>query len=159
MTATENKSDGSAADQKIVMSRVFNAPGPRVWQALTNLNQMKQWYFEELSAFKPEVGFQTQFNVHWEGNDYLHIWKITEVVPEKRITYSWKYAGIPGESFVTFELAPEGNEKTRLTLTHTGLETFDPDKHPNYARKNFVGGWTHFMDSALPEFLEKKAAK
>jgi uncharacterized protein YndB with AHSA1/START domain len=158
MTTTKNKSD-TPNDQEIVISRVFNAPVPRVWQALTELDAMKQWYFEELSAFKPEVGFQTQFNVHWEGTDYMHVWKITEVVPEKRITYSWKYAAIPGESFVTFELAPEGNEKTRLTLTHVGLETFDPDKHPNYARKNFVGGWTHFMDSALPEFLEKKTEK
>jgi uncharacterized protein YndB with AHSA1/START domain len=151
---TQNNAKAEAADQKIVMSRVFNASRERLWQALTDLDQMKQWYFEQLDAFKPEVGFQTQFNVHWEGTDYMHVWKVTEVVPGKKITYSWKYAGVPGESFVTFELSPEGTQ-TRLTLTHEGLETFQPDKHPHYARKNFVGGWTHFMDSALPEFIEK----
>ncbi|HKB45981.1 MAG TPA: SRPBCC domain-containing protein [Chitinophagaceae bacterium] len=69
----------------LVFERIFNAPAEKVWKALTDLNQMKQWYFPQLENFKPEEGFETQFNVHNEGKDYLHIWKIKKVIPLKKI--------------------------------------------------------------------------
>lgn len=140
------------AKTPIVIERVFDAPAQTVWQAITDPNQMKQWYFAPLNSFKPEVGFETQFNVRHNEKDYLHIWKVTEVVPGKKITYNWKYGGKPGESSVTFELFPEGN-KTKLKLTHEGLETFLPESNPELARGNFVQGWTHFS-SALKQFVE-----
>ncbi len=111
------------AEAPLVLERTFDAPADFVWKALTDLEQMKQWYFDTLPAFKPEVGFETQFNVRHNDKDYPHIWKVTEVVAGKKITYSWKYGGSPGESFVYFELFAEGDQ-TRLKLTHSGLETF-----------------------------------
>ena len=48
-------------------------------------------------------------------------------------------------------LTPEG-DKTRLRLTHQGLETFP--KTPAFARKNFVEGWTQLIGSSLKEFVE-----
>ena len=39
-----------------VIERVYNAPIQLVWEAITNRDQMKQWYFD-LKEFKPEVGF------------------------------------------------------------------------------------------------------
>jgi hypothetical protein len=50
-------------------------------------------------------------------------------------------------------LFPEG-DKTRLKLTHEGLETFP--KTPAYARKNFEAGWTAIIGSELKQFLEGK---
>ena len=52
---------------------------------------MRKWYFENIPSFKPEVGFKTQFNVQSQHRNFLHIWKVTEVVPKKMITYNWKY--------------------------------------------------------------------
>jgi hypothetical protein len=40
-------------------------------------------------------------------------------------------------------------------LTHDGLETFIPEKHPGLAKENFIEGWTQFMDKGLKGFLEK----
>jgi uncharacterized protein YndB with AHSA1/START domain len=40
-----------------VIERTYNAPIAKVWKALTDKNDMKQWYFD-LSEFKPEVGFE-----------------------------------------------------------------------------------------------------
>jgi uncharacterized protein YndB with AHSA1/START domain len=142
------------AKTPVVLERTFDAPAGVVWKALTDINEMKQWYFENLTAFKPEVGFETEFNVHHDGRDYPHIWKVTEVSVGKKITYSWKFGGSPGESFLTMELFPEG-DKTRLKLTHAGLETFSPEANPQYARKNFVAGWTYFMGTGLKDFLER----
>jgi len=137
----------------IVIQRNFNAPVTKVWQAITDQEQMKLWYFDNIPEFKAEPGFITQFNVHHNGRDYLHIWKVTEAEPLKKISYEWKYGGYPGNSFVTFELTPEG-DTTTLTLTHEGLETFLPDINPGVERKNFVEGWTAIIGMSLKKFVE-----
>jgi uncharacterized protein YndB with AHSA1/START domain len=142
----------------IVIERTFNAPVEKIWKALTDINQMKQWYFPQLENFKPQEGFETQFNVHHEGKDYLHIWKIKEVIPFKKISVEWKYGGYPGNSLVSFEIFPQG-DKTKLKLTHEGIETFIPEKYPELAKQNFIEGWTQFMDKGLKEFLEKTTVK
>jgi uncharacterized protein YndB with AHSA1/START domain len=138
--------------EAIVMERTLNAPVARVWKALTDVDQMRQWYFD-LKEFRPQVGFEFEFVVEHEGNTYHHLCRVTDVVPEKKIAYTWRYKGEPGNSLVTFELAPE-DDKTRLKLTHTGIETFP--KTPAYARKNFEAGWTAIIGSELKEFVEKK---
>ena len=46
-----------------------------------------------------------------------------EVIPEKKLKYGWRYNGYAGNSFVTYDLSAE-DEKTKLTLTHQGIETF-----------------------------------
>jgi uncharacterized protein YndB with AHSA1/START domain len=113
---------------------------------------MKQWYFD-LKEFKAEVGFEFQFLAGEEGKSYLHLCKIKEVIVNKKLTYSWRYDGFEGDSFVTFELYEEGN-KTKLKLTHEGLETF-PASNPDFARQNFVMGWTDIIGVSLKEFVEK----
>jgi hypothetical protein len=40
-------------------------------------------------------------------------------------------------------------------LTHYQVETFDGDKHPDLAKQNFVEGWTHFIGTALKDFVEQ----
>ena len=134
------------------MERTLNAPIEKVWQAISDRDQMKQWYFD-LSAFKPEVGFQFQFEGGTETCNYLHLCEVTEVVPGRRLQYSWRYDGYEGNSLVTFELFPEG-DKTRLRLTHAGLETF-PQSNKDFARSNFEAGWNEIIGSLLPAFLEK----
>ena len=141
--------------EPIVMERTFTAPVARVWQALTDVGEMKEWYFD-LKEFKPEVGFEFEFTVEHEGMTYHHLCKITEVIPQRKLAYTWRYKGEPGDSLVTFELFPEGN-KTRLKLTHTGIETFP--KTPAYARKNFEAGWTAIVGSELKKFLERSKGK
>jgi len=138
----------------VILERVFNAPVEKVWRALTDVGQMRIWYFPQLEEFKPEVGFETQFNVHHDGRDWLHVWKITEVVLLEKIVLAWTFGGYPGQSCLSFDLVPIGN-KTKLVLTHEGLETFMPEQNPGLAKENFVEGWTQFMDKALKEFLQE----
>jgi uncharacterized protein YndB with AHSA1/START domain len=138
--------------EAIIVERIFNAPVGRVWTALTDVNEMRQWYFD-LKEFKPEIGFEFEFVVEHEGNAYHHLCKVTEVIPQKKIAYTWRYKGEPGDSLVTFELFADG-DKTRLKLTHTGIETFP--KTPAYARKNFEAGWMTIIDSELRQFVEGK---
>jgi uncharacterized protein YndB with AHSA1/START domain len=136
----------------VVVERTLNAPIARVWKALTAVDQMREWYFD-LKEFKAEVGFEFEFVVEHEGNRYHHLCRITEVIPKKKIAYTWRYKGEPGDSLVTFELFADG-DKTRVKVTHTGIETFP--KTPAYARKNFEAGWTAIVGTELKQFVERK---
>lgn len=136
-----------------VIERTYNAPADKVWQAITDPAKMKSWYFD-LPGFKPEVGYEFEFYGGEEGGEqYQHLCKVTEVIPGKKLTYSWRYPKYPGNSFVTWELFPEGG-KTRLQLTHAGLDTF-PQDSKNFRRESFAEGWTHIIGTGLKDFLEK----
>jgi uncharacterized protein YndB with AHSA1/START domain len=80
-----------------------------------------------------------------------------EVIPNKKLTYSWRYDGYPGESKVTWDLNAEGN-KTTVKLTHEGLETFPADKDA-FAKANFVEGWTHILSTSLKDYLASNQTK
>ena len=141
-------------DQPIIVERIYNAPIEKVWNAITDKDEMKKWYFD-LAEFKPEPGFEFQFYGEGkQGEKFLHLCKVIEVIPKKKLTHSWRYDGYEGDSFVTFELFPEG-DKTRLKLTHTGLDTFPSAKDPNFARESFAAGWTDIIGRSLREFVEK----
>ena len=133
------------------IERTFDAPVALVWRAITTPEDMMRWYFDVIN-FKLEAGCEFRFIVEHEGTVHDHRCKITEVIPQKKIAYTWRFEGIEGNSHVTFELFAEGG-KTRLRLTHAGLETFA--KTPALARKNFVRGWTQLIGSELPDFVEK----
>lgn len=137
--------------QPFVIERIFKAPVSQVWKAITDKDEMKQWYFD-LETFKPEVGFEFQFSAGSEEKKYLHICKITEVIPQKKLTYSWRYEGYEGLSFVCFELFPEGDNSTRLKLTHSGLETFP--QIPGFMKENFAAGWTEIIGTSLKKYVE-----
>ena len=138
----------------IVFEKEYNAPVAVVWKAITDKDQMKEWYFD-LAEFKPEVGFEFQFYGQGrEGEKYLHLCQVKEVIPEKKIAYSWRYDDHPGDSLVSFELSAEG-DKTKLKLTHTGLENF-ADNGSSFTKASFTEGWTMLIGTLLKDFVEKK---
>lgn len=139
-------------DEPIIVEQLFNAPIDAVWNAITDIELMRHWYFENIPSFKPEVGFETQFNVNSQGRDFPHMWKVTEVVPMKKLSYNWKYDGYQGNSFVMFELFKQNNN-TKLKLTHTVLESF-PDDIPEFKRESGIAGWEFFINKSLKEYLE-----
>jgi uncharacterized protein YndB with AHSA1/START domain len=141
-------------EEPIVVEDTFNASIDAVWKSITEIDQMRQWYFENIPSFKPEIGFETQFSVQSEERNFLHMWKVTEVVPLKMISYNWKYEGIAGDSEVVFELFEEDN-LTKLRLTHQVLESF-PEDIPEFKRESGLEGWTFFIKTRLKEFLGKK---
>ncbi len=136
-----------------IIERTLRAPVEKVWKALTDKNEMRQWYFD-LPEFKAEPGFEFRFEAGEKGKLFLHVCRVTEVVPNRKLAYTWRYEGYAGNSTVTFELFPEG-DKTRIKLTHEGLETFPA--LPDFAKENFAAGWTSFIDTSLKSFVEKES--
>lgn len=140
------------ATKPFEIERIYNAPAERVWKAITDKNQMKEWYFD-IAEFKPEVGFEFTFTGGSEDKMYVHLCKVIEVIPNKKLKHSWKYKDYEGMSYVTWELFDEG-DKTRVKLTHEGLETF-PQDQKDFASTSFAQGWTHILGTSLKNYLEK----
>ena len=141
--------------EPLVIERTFNASTAQVWMALTDVDAMREWFFD-LKEFQPRVGFEFQFVVEHDGMVYDHRCKITEVIPQKKLAYTWRYAGYEGDSLVTIELSAKGGQ-THVRLTHEGLETLSGLSA--FARGRFVEGWTHIIGSALKDYVEKPGYK
>ena len=139
-------------DEPVVVEQSFDQPIDLLWRAVTEIDQMRSWFFENIPDFRPETGFKTSFNVQANDRDYFHLWEITEVTPNKKITYSWKYKSIEGDGTVIFELFKEG-EQNLLRLTNLGLETF-PGNIPEFTRESCEGGWKYFINGRLKAYLD-----
>ena len=137
------------ADIKLV--EVYNAPVDVIWKALTDKDELKKWYFE-LDEFRPEVGFEFRFEgTGRTGEKYMHICVVTEVIPLKKMQYSWRYENWAGNSTVTFELEARG-DRTQVTLIHDGVSSFTPDQ-PDFTQESFSEGWKSILRQNLSAYL------
>jgi uncharacterized protein YndB with AHSA1/START domain len=135
----------------IVVEETFSLSIDSVWNAITEVDQMRRWFFMNIPDFKPVPGFKIEFNVDNGGKRFLHRWRITRAIPKKLIEYNWKYGGYTGDSYVAFELE-QIDGSTRLRLTHTITEDF-PDEIPEFQRESCVGGWKYFINQNLKKYL------
>ncbi|WP_282074716.1 SRPBCC family protein [Maribacter aquivivus] len=140
-------------NEPIIVTHLFNASLEQVWEALTNVKQMRLWYFDVITDFKPEVSFQTSFLIMNEGRNFTHNWKVTEVIPQSKISYRWTFDEYPGESISTFRLSKE-EHRTILTVTSEVLKEF-PTDIPEFKRESGVAGWKYLIKERLFEFLQK----
>jgi len=139
-------------DEKIItIQQEYNAPLEKVWQALTDKDQMRLWYFN-VSDFEPVKGFEFHFEAGPPHKLFMHLCKVKKAVKEQKLAYTWRYEGYDGDSLVSFNFMPE-NQRTKLILTHEGLESFPPD--PDFAIANFRQGWTEILGTNLRNFVEK----
>lgn len=137
-------------DTTLVKEFSYNVPIENVWNALTEKDQMKIWYFSQLKEFEPRVGFKFQFDD--DGANYQKEWIVTKFEAGKIFAHSWAYKGFPGKSEVIFELFSE-QHKTKLKVTQTGLDSFP--SHPHFNRERFESGWENLLGNNLKNLLER----
>ncbi len=128
----------------LIVTKQLEASPLTVWNAITKLDQMQQWFFEQIENFEPIVGFETNFVVKSGDRVFPHLWEITEVIKESKIVYSWKYEGYEGDSFVTF-LLTENNSGTEISVTTKIVEDFT-DGIPEFQHESCIAGWEYFLD-------------
>ena len=100
-------------------------PPETVWEYLTKPELMEQWLMK--NDFQAIVGFDFQFRtnpipgLNFDGTFYC---KVLEIVPFKRLSYSWKSGPGDGkinlESIVVWKLQPK-DKGTELFLEHNGF--------------------------------------
>ena len=103
----------------------FNHKPEAVWEYLTKPELMAQWLMA--GDIKPVVGHKFEMvskpkpEMNHDGHNYC---EVLEVVPFKKLVYSWKAGPEPGKinvnTIVTWTLTPKGNG-TELQLLHEGF--------------------------------------
>jgi len=136
----------------IIIEQEFNAPVGKVWKSLTDKDALSHWFFP-IDEFKPEVGYTFIFYTGGEEQKYEHVCKITEIIENKKISYTWKYPDVDGDSVVTYELFPKDNNKTILVFTHKGICSF-PQNDPIFKRDTFLNEWNEKIKFILKEYVE-----
>jgi len=111
---------------RTIKHRLFYSHPPEVvWEYLTNSELLVQWLMP--NDFQPMVGhdftFKTKPIPQFEFDGLIYC-KVLEIIPLKKLSYSWK--GGPGngkinlDSVVTWNLVPKENG-TEVLLEHSGL--------------------------------------
>lgn len=135
----------------VKVEAVFDAAKSQVWEALTNIEIMKVWYFD-ISNFKLAVGTEFSF-YEGEKKEYLHEGEILKVEQNKVLQHTWKHPQqSKGSSIVTWEIEESGDDKVKVTLSHEGLENF-ADGGPNFAPANYEMGWNAIVKTNLRNYL------
>jgi uncharacterized protein YndB with AHSA1/START domain len=93
--------------ENVKISVKVNAPVDKVWNALTNKEQMKNWYFD-IPDLNQKEGNAFNFFESGEERKFHHHCEIAEVVPNEKLKHSWTYPDITKEkTLVKWELKPE----------------------------------------------------
>ncbi len=129
----------------------INAPSDRIWNALVDLNAIRQYMFGTQVVSDWQVGSAIIWKGEWQGKAYKDKGVILEFQPERTLRYSHfsPLAGVPDlpENYhtVTIGLSPEGNQ-TGVTLTQDRNASEEERAH---SEEN----WTAML-SALKQFVE-----
>lgn len=122
------------SDREIVMTRVFDAPRPLVFEAYTNPTHIPKWWGRRhttTTVDKMDVrpGGPWRFiEREADGREYAFSGEYREIVPPERLVSTFEFEGLPGHIVVDtaiFEERPGG--KTRLTVTSLFASVEDRD--------------------------------
>ncbi|MBW1295148.1 SRPBCC family protein [Aquimarina litoralis] len=138
-------------DNPIVISQTFHSSINKVWNAITNVDEMRLWFFDNIPSFKPEIGFETAFLVEVEDRKFTHCWEVIEVELNRKISYTWSYSEYVGDAIVTFELIKQLNSVI-LQLSMIVTEDFSSDI-PEFKKESCVAGWNYFLKDRLKTYL------
>jgi uncharacterized protein YndB with AHSA1/START domain len=127
----------------LVIKWYFPHPPEKVWECLTDPELVSQWLMK--NDFLPIVGHKFQFHsrplpkMGWDGIVYC---EVLEVVPHKKLVYTWKGGPRPGvislDTLLTWTLSSE-NGGTKMVLEHSGFK-----------------GWKNYLSSIFMERGWKK---
>ena len=131
----------------------LNAKPEIVWEALTNPEKTKKYFFNARVISQWKEGSPITFKGEWEGKTYQDKGTILQVVPDKLFRYNhWSsLSGIEDkpENYVTITYELSGkNDETKLKITQENI----PDEK---TRKHSEENWNKVLTS-LKNLLEKE---
>jgi uncharacterized protein YndB with AHSA1/START domain len=163
MSDTKTGATTNTSDRELRFTRVLDAPRERVWQAITNLDEVERWWGPkgfttktEEFAFKPG-GVWRHIMIGPDGVEYPNLTRFEEIVPPERIVYTnaGGRKGAKGESFrATWSLKAAAGG-TELTL-HMVFATPEARDHVVQEYGAIEGGEETL--GRLAEHLGKKPA-
>ena len=140
-------------DLKLEISEKFDSVISEVWDALTDKESVKKYFFGTELNTDWKVGSPIIFKGNWEGQSYEDKGKILEAEKEKLIKYTYlsSFSGLPdlpeNYSTITYQLQAEG-QGTMLTVIQQG---FKDEKAYNDSKE----GWKIVLEN-LKKLLSEK---
>ena len=109
-------------DRELRIERIFDAPRPRVWRALTEPELVKQWWGRgnplTVERMEVERGGHWRFVEHSDDGDHGFEGRFREVVPPEKLSMTFEWDGAPGHTVVqTMTLEDLGDNRTRMVST------------------------------------------
>ncbi len=127
----------------------------KVFSAISDPQELTQWFPDE-AILEPKAGgtFKLSFLKDSEkakmkmDRDFINEGKVLEIIQNKKLVHTWKWMAFPNfpETIVTWELEPESNNKTRLTMTHTG---FTGKEEGPASIEEHNKGWSFFLNELI----------
>jgi uncharacterized protein YndB with AHSA1/START domain len=105
-TVSDLKKDGNPA-RNVTLERSYATTSDDLWDAVTSPERLERFFAPVRGELKLGGRFQIEGNA--DG-------KITECVPPKFFAATWEFAG--ELSWIEVRIAPEGDERSRLALSH-----------------------------------------
>ena len=121
-------------NKKLTMSRVFDAPRQKVWEAFTDPGLIVQWWgpsYLTTTVDKMELkpgGAWRFVQRDEEGNEYGFRGEYIEVVPPEKLTYTFEFepmAGHVSTDTITLAEQPDGRTKVVTTTVFDTVEDLD----------------------------------
>lgn len=109
-------------DRELRIERIFDAPRPRVWRAMTDPELVKQWWGRgnplTVERLEVERGGHWRFVEHSDDGDHGFEGRFREVVPPEKLSMTFEWDGAPGHTVVqTIMLEDMGDNRTRMVST------------------------------------------
>ena len=126
---------------------VLNATIEKVWNAIATPEGIAAWWMD--NTFKPIQGYEFELKSDRFGDSPC---KVTELLPPNKLSFDWDK-----DWQITFELKKLNDQKTELTLVHSG---WDENKTTRFSQSHKVirlemdKGWTNLITNKLPRYLE-----
>ena len=131
----------------------IKAGADEVWDALTNPDKIKQYFFGTNAISDWKKGSSLKFTGEWEGKKYEDKGTILDSEPGKLFRYTyWSSMGKLEDkpenyATVTYELAAAGDE-TILNITQDNVETEESREHSE-------SNWQWIL-TELKKFVEER---
>ena len=74
---------------KITYKTIIHGPKEKVWDALTNPDIIKQYFFGTELITSWEIGSEIKFQGAWEGQSYRDKGTILEYIKDEKLAYSY----------------------------------------------------------------------
>lgn len=125
---------------------IINSTPEKVFKDITEPSELVRW-FQDQAILEAKVGGRVRFvtlkDLHpdWKlDRDYIMEGKVKEFIPNKKISYTWKFDDTPDfpETIVTWRLEQFEGNKTKLELTHIG---FTGEEKGNFSVQSHTQGW------------------
>ena len=128
----------------------IRAPRARVWEALTEPNQLLQWFPTKRAEIDLRPGGDAL--LEWDSATAEAVVDVVE--PPGRFVFRWRPEGL-GRPFTTVSFTLdelEDGASTRVRLVESGFASL-PDQIETQSQKGNDEGWVHELQE-LKEFLE-----